>query len=69
VRSGQARVHLRVVDGAPTIQTIDIDTEACVPGLGQEEFTQYAQETKTGCIISRALGGVEELNLTAALAS
>jgi len=36
---------------------------------GQEEFSQYAQEARTGCIISRALGGVEEINLSAALAS
>jgi osmotically inducible protein OsmC len=65
----QARVHLRVVDGAPTIQTIDMDTEARLPGMGQAEFTQYAQEAKTGCIISRALGGVQNINLSAALAS
>src|SRR6266566_1693406 len=33
-----AHVHLRVVDGAPAIQQIDLNTEADVPGLDQKEF-------------------------------
>jgi osmotically inducible protein OsmC len=64
-----AHVHLRVVDGAPTIQQIDLNTEADVPGLGQEEFQDYAEQAKTSCIISRALGGVGHVNLSATLAS
>ena len=64
-----ARVHLRVVDGAPAIQHIDLNTEADVPGLDQEEFQDYAEQAKTSCIISRALGGVGQINLSATLAS
>jgi osmotically inducible protein OsmC len=52
-----ARVHLRVVGGAPAIQQIDLTTEADVPGLGQEEFQDHAEQAKASCIISRALGG------------
>ena len=33
-----ARIHLRLVGGAPAIQQIDLKTEADVPGLDQEEF-------------------------------
>jgi lipoyl-dependent peroxiredoxin len=65
----QARVHLRQVDGAPTIQQIDLETEGDVPGLDQAGFRERAEEAKTGCIISRALGGVEAINLSATLVS
>ena len=65
----RARVYLRNVDGAPTIQQIDLETEGDVPGLGEDDFRERAEEAKTGCIISRALGGVEEINLSATLAS
>jgi osmotically inducible protein OsmC len=64
-----ARVHLRVVGGAPAIQQIDLTTEADVPGLGQEEFQDRAEQAKSSCIISRALGGVGQINLSATLAS
>jgi len=65
----RARVHLRNVDGAPTIQQIDLETEGDVPGLDQDDFRERAEEAKTGCIISRALGAVEEINLSARLVS
>jgi osmotically inducible protein OsmC len=64
-----ARVHLRVAGGAPAIQQIDFTTEADVPGLGPEEFRDHAEQAKTSCIISRALGGVAQINLSATLAS
>ena len=64
-----ARVHLRIVGGAPAIQQIDLNTEADVPGLDQEEFQDHAERAKTSCIISRALGGVGQINLSATLAS
>jgi osmotically inducible protein OsmC len=40
-----------------------------VPGLDQDRFRERAEEAKTGCIISRALGGVEQINLSATLVS
>lgn len=61
------RVHLRTVGGIPTIQQIDLETAAEVPGLDETSFQQRAEEAKTGCIISRALGGVERINLVAEL--
>lgn len=65
----RARVHLRFVDGAPTIQQIDLETEGDVPGLDQDGFGALAEEAKKGCIISRALGGVEQITLSATLVS
>lgn len=64
----KARVHLRVVDGAPTIQQIDLETMGDVPGLEPDAFREHAEQAKTSCIISRALHGVEQINLTASLA-
>jgi hypothetical protein len=63
----QARVYLRNVSGIPTIQRIDLDTEADVPGIDEAELRQWAEEARTGCIISRALSGVEEITLSARL--
>lgn len=64
-----AKVHLRNVDGAPTIAQIDLVTEGRVPGIDQAQFTEYAEKAKAGCPVSRALGGVKEMTLDATLAS
>jgi osmotically inducible protein OsmC len=63
-----ARVHLRQTDAGPTIQRIDLDTEGRVPGIDQEHFAEHAEEAKAGCVVSRALAGVEEIDLSARLA-
>jgi osmotically inducible protein OsmC len=65
----RAMVHLRFVGGAPTIEQIDLETEGEVPGIDEAAFRQCAEEAKSGCIISRALGGVKQINLTATLSS
>ena len=62
-----AKVHLRQKDGKPTIQQIDLETEGQVPGVDDSQFAQHAEEAKAGCVVSRALAGVEEINLTARL--
>jgi osmotically inducible protein OsmC len=62
-----AKVHLRQTDAGPTIQQIDLETEGRVPGIDQEHFAEHAQEAKEACPVSRALAGVEEINLTARL--
>jgi osmotically inducible protein OsmC len=62
-----ARVHLRNVDGAPTIARIDLDVEATVPGIDEDSFRAQAEEAKAGCPVSRALAGVPEIELTARL--
>jgi osmotically inducible protein OsmC len=63
----RARVHLRPVDGAPTLARIDLETEGRVPGLDEEGFRRFAEEAKQGCPVSRALGGVPEIEVTARL--
>jgi osmotically inducible protein OsmC len=65
----QAKVHIRNVDGNPTITQIDLETHAKVPGLDDDTFQQTAQTIREVCIISRALGGVETINVTATLES
>jgi osmotically inducible protein OsmC len=63
-----ARVHLRNVDGAPTIAKIELDVEASVPDLDEDHFREHAEEAKAGCPVSRALAGVPEIELSARLA-
>ena len=63
-----AKVHLRMIDGNPTISQIDLVTEGRVPGIDQAQFTEYAEKAKAGCPVSRALAGVGEITLDATLA-
>jgi lipoyl-dependent peroxiredoxin len=63
-----AKVHLRFVDGAPTIAQIDLITEGRVPGIDQAQFDDFAVQAKAGCPVSRALAGVGEITLDATLA-
>lgn len=62
-----AKVHLRNVDGNPTISRIDLVTEGRVPGIDQQQFAEYADQAKAGCPVSRALAGVGEITLDAKL--
>jgi lipoyl-dependent peroxiredoxin len=62
-----AGVHLRIVDGAPTIAKIDLVTEGNVPGIDQGQFAEYAAEAKKNCPVSRALASVGEITLDARL--
>jgi lipoyl-dependent peroxiredoxin len=62
-----ARVHLGPTDAGPTIRQIDLETEGRVPGIDQAHFEEHAEEAKAGCPVSRALAGVEEVNLKATL--
>jgi len=63
-----AKVHLRQVDGAPTIARIDLEVDASVPGIDDAAFQEAAAGAKAGCPVSRALAGVPEIELTARLA-
>jgi lipoyl-dependent peroxiredoxin len=62
-----ARAHLRNVDGLPTLQRIELDTEGRIEGIDQQHFEHHAQAAKEGCLVSRALAGVPEIELTARL--
>ncbi|MHB0964554.1 MAG: OsmC family peroxiredoxin [Gemmatimonadaceae bacterium] len=45
-------------DAGFAITRIALKTRGIVPGLSADEFRQVAEETKTGCIVSRALAAV-----------
>ena len=63
-----AKVHLGTSDQGPTITRIDLDVEGEVPGIDQATFQEQAESAKKGCVVSRALGGVKDITLTAKLA-
>jgi osmotically inducible protein OsmC len=63
----RAKVQLRNIDGAPTISRIDLEVEGSVPGIDEDAFRAYAEKAKAGCVVSRALAGVPEIELSARL--
>lgn len=63
-----AKVHLRQADAGPTIQQIELETEGRVGDIDEGHFREHAEEAKAACPVSRALGGVDEITLTARLA-
>ena len=65
----EAKVHIRLIDGNPTISQIDLVTRAKIPGLDDATFQEAATSAKEGCIISRALAGVGNITLDAQLES
>lgn len=65
--STEAKVHMTMGEGGPTISTIELNTEGEVPGMDEETFRDYAEKAKSGCPVSRALAGVE-IKLNARLA-
>jgi osmotically inducible protein OsmC len=62
-----ARVHLGATAAGPTITRIELETEAEVAGLAEDEFARLAQSAKAGCLVSRALAGVSQITLKATL--
>jgi lipoyl-dependent peroxiredoxin len=61
-----ATVKLEMVGGGPKITTIDLKTEAEVPGIDAAKFSDVAEQTKKGCPVSVALAGTQ-INLDAKL--
>jgi osmotically inducible protein OsmC len=53
-----ATVHLTKGDKGYGISGIDLATRGVVPGLPEAEFKRFAEETRVGCIVSRALAAV-----------
>jgi osmotically inducible protein OsmC len=64
--STTATVKLEIVDGGPKITTIDLSTEADVPGIDEKNFQEQAEKTKKTCPVSVALAG-PQINLSATL--
>ncbi len=64
-----AEVHLTPAEDGDgfEISRIALSTRGRVPGVDAEEFTRLAEETKAGCIVSKALAAVPEVTLDAVL--
>jgi len=54
-----AKVNLGQVGAGFKITSIDLDTEAEVPGIDQAKFNELAEQTKKTCPVSVALAGTE----------
>ena len=63
----KADVHLNKDDKGFLINAIDLTVDAVVPKIDNATFQQHVEKTKVGCIISRALGSVPAMNVTATL--
>jgi osmotically inducible protein OsmC len=64
----EAKVNLRNIDGVPTIASIALTTRARIDGVDEATFKEIAAQAKDACIVSRALAGVSEISVDAALA-
>jgi len=64
--STAATVKLEMIGGGPKITSIDLKTDAEVPGLDQGKFQEIAEQTKKTCPVSVALSGTQ-INLNATL--
>jgi osmotically inducible protein OsmC len=64
--STKASVKLEKVGEAFRITTIDLETEADVPGIEDAKFQETAEQTKKNCPVSVALSGAQ-INLKARL--
>jgi osmotically inducible protein OsmC len=59
-----ATVHL---GAGPTIEKIELETVAVVPGVSKEVFDEKVDFAKKNCPVSKALASVAELTLSARL--
>ena len=55
----KAKVHIDKVDEGFKITTIELQTEAKVPGINEETFQKTAEAAKEGCPVSQALAGTD----------
>jgi osmotically inducible protein OsmC len=52
-----AKVHLEKLEDGFTITKIELDTVGDVEGVDAAAFSKHAEQTKTGCPVSKALTG------------
>ncbi len=64
-----ARVWIEQVESGFRITRIELDTLGDVPGIDEQTFVHFAEQAKSGCPVSQALRSVDEVVLTARLAS
>lgn len=53
------KVHIEKLESGFTITKIEIHTEASVDGIDSAAFQKFAEDTKKGCPVSKALASVE----------
>lgn len=63
----EASVSLEFVNGGFSITRIGLSTRAQVPGLAGDEFVKLAEGAERSCPVSRALAGVNSIELKAEL--
>jgi osmotically inducible protein OsmC len=63
----EATVQLDKVGDGFAITHIVLRTRARVPGIDEAEFRQQAEAAKEGCPVSKALGGVDSIEVDAEL--
>ena len=63
----EAVVHVEKEGEGFAISRIELRTRARVPGISDEEFQEAATGAKEGCPVSKALGGVNSIELDAQL--
>jgi osmotically inducible protein OsmC len=63
----EATVQIDSVGDGFAITHILLRSQARVPGIDADEFQQQAQAAKEGCPVSKALGGVDSIELEAEL--
>jgi osmotically inducible protein OsmC len=63
----EATVQIDSVGDGFAITHILLRSQARVPGIDADEFQQQAQAAKEGCPVSKALGGVDSMELEAEL--
>lgn len=61
-----ASVHFDKVEAGFAITSIDLETEAEIPGIDEAKFQEMAKGAKAGCPVSKALAGTT-INLKAKL--
>ena len=63
-----ATVTFEIVDDAPTISRSALTVRGSAGGIDADGFKRVAEAAKGGCPVSRALAGVAEITIDAALA-
>ena len=64
-----ATVHIEPVEQGFAITRIELDSRARVAGIDEDEFQRIAEGAKENCPVSKALGGVDSIELNAELVS
>jgi lipoyl-dependent peroxiredoxin len=63
--STEGQCTLEKLDSGMSITKLKLVTRARVPGIEPDQFKKFAEDTKNGCIVSRALSAVPmELDAT-----